>query len=92
MLCWQICALPGNVMPYGCHVLSRKHHSAFQRAATDSCAAAPPLCRGQPEATRRGHTSVVQQLPLRDTDLWFIRFGFDGACRTLACGNKVVRL
>ena len=44
----------------------------------------------QPEAdpSRKGEVRLLRQLPLREADLWFIRFGLDGPLRTLACGNR----
>lgn len=51
----------------------------------------PPLLSAQSDPSRRGDVALVQQLPLRDADIWFIRFGFDLGCRTLACGSRAVR-
>ena len=31
----------------------------------------------------------VQEFPLKDADVWFIRFGMDFGCNTLACGNRI---
>lgn len=60
-------------------------------AAVSPAAPRPAALPRQPDPSRKGQVSVTQQLAIRDTDLWFIRFAFDGSCRTLACGNRAVR-